>query len=244
MALWGPKLKKLPWPTPNKIKICTIYQIPAFLTGTQFLASLPNLLSTLLTVVLKTISSLQPKKKSTRRLRKWIYARSVSSSLSSSWWTTAFLLPQAVMLGSRTPTLRRRGTPSEGQVSGTPVVHNMENGSAVHLVSLGRRGVLGRCVGVVFPAGTVVNGTAKATALSILMEHISAINAFWCCQHPLLITPPYTSATTECPTLPSRLTLNSNKYRHNQDRHSARSQIIIYWFPDMYKLPKSATIYS
>ena len=54
----------------------------------------------------------------------------------------------------------------------------MENGSAVHLVSLGRRGVLGRCVGVVFPAGTVVNGTAKATAQSILMEHISAINAF------------------------------------------------------------------
>ena len=37
------------------------------------------------------------------------------------------------------------------------------------------------------------------------MQHISAIDAFWCCQHPLLIAPPYTSATAECPTLPSRL---------------------------------------
>ena len=30
----------------------------------------------------------------------------------------------------------------------------------------------------------------------------------------------------------------------NKDRHSARSQIIVDWFSDMYKLPKSATIYS
>ena len=49
-GLVGPQLKKLLWPTPHEIKICTIYQILGFLTGTQILASLPNLLSTLLTL--------------------------------------------------------------------------------------------------------------------------------------------------------------------------------------------------
>ena len=50
VPLYGPRLKKLFPTTPIRIQFWMKYQILGFFAGTQILASLPNLLSTLITV--------------------------------------------------------------------------------------------------------------------------------------------------------------------------------------------------